>query len=207
MTEKLSGREGIDVSEHNGPVDWETVRATGIAFAVLRLGYGRRHLDGRFAENVEGARGAGLAVGVYYYSYALDEEMAAAEARFLAGTLSERGLAAADLPLGVWFDMEDADGYKACCGLTEGEALTALCRAFVETCGGCGYPAGVYASLDWLENRLDMARLGPDVPVWCAQWTDGDCEWPDAILWQFTDRLEIGGRRFDGNVCRGEARS
>ncbi len=203
MTEELPGKEGIDVSEHNGPVDWETVRASGMAFAVLRLGYGRRHLDGRFAENVEGARDAGLALGVYYYSYALDEAMAEAEARFLTDTLAAHDLGIGDLPLGVWLDMEDADGFKAGCGLTDGAALTDLCCAFLDVCGRRGYPAGVYASFDWLENRLETARLGPDVPVWCAQWTDGDCEWPDAALWQFTDRLEIGGRRFDGNLCLG----
>ncbi|MBQ7515695.1 MAG: hypothetical protein IJS96_05380 [Schwartzia sp.] len=207
MFTEWKGRRGIDVSEHNGPVDWAAVRAAGMDFAVLRLGYGRRHLDDRFRENLDGAAGAGLALGVYYYSYALDETMAGAEARFLGDTLAACDLVPGDLPLGVWLDMEDADGFKARCGLTEGAALTELCRAFVDACGCRGYPAGVYASLDWLENRLDMAALGDDVPVWCAQWTDGACDWPDAALWQYTDGLEIGSRCFDGNVCLREVRS
>ena len=65
MFTEWKGRRGIDVSEHNGPVDWAAVRAAGMDFAVLRLGYGRRHLDDRFRENLDGAAGAGLALGVY----------------------------------------------------------------------------------------------------------------------------------------------
>ncbi len=192
---------GVDVSEHNGPVDWTAVRAAGMDFAVIRLGYGRRHLDGRFVENLEGAAAAGLATGVYYYSYALDEAMARAEAAFLTETLAALGLGPGDLPRGAWLDMEDADGYKGSRGVTEAAELTGICGAFLAGCRREGFEnCGLYASYDWLENRLYMDRL-VGVPVWCAQW-DAACDWPGAALWQYTSGLAIGGRVFDGNLGR-----
>ena len=59
-------RKGIDVSENNGRIDWTEVKANGIEFAIVRLGYGNCHLDSLFYENINGALDAGLKVGVYY---------------------------------------------------------------------------------------------------------------------------------------------
>nr|MBO6294865.1 hypothetical protein [Schwartzia sp. (in: firmicutes)] len=79
-------KKGIDVSENNGRVDWEEVKAAGIDFAIIRLGYGNRHLDECFYENINGAIAARLQIGVYYYSYALDADAAEREAHFLVDT-------------------------------------------------------------------------------------------------------------------------
>ena len=194
-------RKGIDVSENNGRVDWEAVKAAGIDFAIIRLGYGKRHLDERFYKNVNGAIAAGLKIGVYYYSYALDAEAAEHEADFLVDTLLDCGLTSDRLPMGVWFDQEDADGYKARHGVTDGGTLTDMCGAFLEVCRERGFgKCGVYASYDWLENRLDASRWGDGALIWCAQWDDG-CDWDGAAIWQYTDGLEIGGHVFDGNIC------
>ena len=195
-------RKGIDVSENNGRVDWEAVKDAGIDFAIVRLGYGNLHLDECFYENINGAIAAGLEVGVYYYSYALDAEAAEHEADFLVDILLDCGLAADKLPLGVFYDMEDADGYKARHGVTDGDTLTEMCAAFVNVCRERGFKCGVYASLDWLENRLDTDAF-PGAPIWCAQWDD-ECDWPGTAIWQYTDGLEIGGRVFDGNICLAE---
>ena len=107
---------GIDVSEHNGEIDWEEIRRAGIAFAIIRLGWGRGHLDHLFYEHINGALAAGLAVGVYYYSYADTPKAAEDEARFTVHVLADCGLSPEKLPLGVWYDMEDADGWKAARG-------------------------------------------------------------------------------------------
>ncbi len=192
-------RKGIDVSENNGTVDWKAVKAAGIDFAIIRLGYGNAHLDECFYDNVNGAKAAGLDIGVYYYSYALDADAAEREAAFLVDILKDCGLAADDLPMGVWFDMEDADGYKLRNEVTDIDTLTDMCIAFVSACEIRGYNCGIYASYDWLENRLDTTAFD-GTPVWCAQW-DEECEWDGAILWQFTDALEIDGHFFDGNFC------
>ena len=102
---------GIDVSEHNGEIDWEEIRRAGIAFAIIRLGWGRGHLDRLFYEHINGVLAAGLAVGVYYYSYADTPKAAEDEAWFTVHVLADCGLSPEKLPIGVWYDMEDADGW------------------------------------------------------------------------------------------------
>jgi len=82
---------GIDVSENNGVVDWGRV-ASGLDFAIIRIGYGRNHLDSQFYNNINGALAAGLKIGVYHYSYALLPERAQEEARFVVETLADCGL-------------------------------------------------------------------------------------------------------------------
>ena len=200
MLEEVKGKFGIDVSENNGCVDWKAVKEAGVDFAIIRLGYGNRHLDRKFYCNVNGALEAGLKIGVYYYSYALDIEDAETEAHFMVDILRDCGLTTDELEMGVWFDMEDADGYKKRYSVTDSETLTEICIAFTSVCEIRGYKCGVYASYDWLANRLDTSLLS-DVPIWCAQWGE-DCEWEDALLWQYTDALEIDGHVFDGNICR-----
>lgn len=96
---------GIDVSEHNGEIDWEEIRRAGIAFAIIRLGWGRGHLDRLFYEHINGALAAGLLVGVYYYSYADTPKAAEDEAWFTVHVLADCGLSPEKLPLGVWYDM------------------------------------------------------------------------------------------------------
>lgn len=82
---------GIDVSENNGVVDWGAVKANGFDFAIIRIGYGRGHIDSEFYNNVNGAITAGLLIGVYHYSYALTEAHAKEEAEFVINTLMMRG--------------------------------------------------------------------------------------------------------------------
>ena len=195
-------RRGIDVSENNGYIDWQAVKEAGVEFAIVRLGYGNRHLDNCFYDNVNGALDAGLDIGVYYYSYALDADAAEREAHFLADILKDCGLTMEKLKMGVWFDMEDADGYKRCHYVTDRQTLTDMCVAFASVCEIRGYNCGVYASLDWLENKLDTEAFD-GIPIWCAQW-DEECDWDGAVLWQYTDEWVIDGKVFDGNICFSE---
>ena len=91
---------GIDVSENNGVVDWGRV-ASGLDFAIIRIGYGRNHLDSQFYNNINGALAAGLKIGVYHYSYALLPERAQEEARFVVDTLADCGLSPEKLEMGI----------------------------------------------------------------------------------------------------------
>ncbi len=203
MLENMKGKKGVDVSENNGHINWLALKEAGVDFAIVRLGYGNRHLDSRFYANVNGALDAGLAIGVYYYSYALDADAAEREAHFVVDTLKDCGLTMDKLSIGVWFDMEDADGYKRRYSVTDSETLTDMCITFASVCEIRGYKCGVYASYDWLENHLDTeAFVG--IPIWCAQW-DEDCDREETAIWQFTDAWEIDGQAFDGNLCFGEA--
>lgn len=193
--------KGIDVSENNGKVNWQAVKDAGIEFAVIRLGYGSGHLDGSFYENVNGALAAGLKIGVYYYSYAMTVSDTKEEAAFAIGILKDCGLTPDKLAMNVWFDMEDADGYKAKNGMPDNQTITDMCSAFIVELNKAGYSAGIYASLDWLQNKIYTQQLADYVPYWCAQWAD-KCDWP-ATMWQYTDSLNIAGNNFDGNYYLG----
>jgi GH25 family lysozyme M1 (1,4-beta-N-acetylmuramidase) len=74
---------GIDVSEHNGALDWAKIKKAGISFAIIRTGYGTGHTDTYFKRNIEGALAQGIHVGIYHFSYALDASGAKNEAAFV----------------------------------------------------------------------------------------------------------------------------
>ncbi|MDR3590697.1 MAG: GH25 family lysozyme [Negativicutes bacterium] len=188
--------KGIDVSVHNGTVDWQVVKEAGYEFAIIRLGYGNRHLDGSFTDNANGALAAGLRIGVYYYSYALDVEAATAEAQFVHEVLQDQGI---NPELGIWFDMEDADGYKERQGMPDNQTITDMCSSFICELNKAGYShVGIYASYSWLTDIIDTKQLAEYVPYWNAQWGDSN-DFSSAKMWQFTDSLDINGQVFDGN--------
>ena len=191
-------KRGIDVSENNGRIDWKEVWANGIEFAIIRLGYGRGHMDSLFYENINGALDAGMKVGVYYYSYALTKADARAEAEFMTYILETSGLTPAKLEMGVWLDMEDADQYKQRHGVTSPLVITGMCNEFIAECNRHGFNCGLYANLDWLQNRIRTNVLPEYAPIWCAQWASS-CDWPGVYMWQFTDSLKVGQKYFDGN--------
>lgn len=183
---------GVDVSENNGRVDWEAVAAAGQKFAIVRSSYGRYAEDEDFIRNVDGARAAGLMCGAYHYSYALTPEQARQEAQNCKQVIENSGVL---LELPVFFDIEDADGYKARHGFDfSPENVTAICQAFLEEIKPLD--CGVYASLSWFEDKIDWKSLG--CAVWNAQWGDEDDI--KGYMWQYTDSLNIGGKNFDGNI-------
>lgn len=97
--------------------------------------------------------------------------------------------------------MEDADGWKAARGLVEPSLITAMCGAYVDSLKSAGYLVGVYASYDWL-TRMICPERASSWPFWCAQW-GRICDFPEAFLWQYTDQLDIGGHRLDGDRILG----
>lgn len=183
--------KGIDVSEHNGIIDWQAVVDAGIQFVMVRCSMGKNLQDDMFLQNVTGAKAVGLQVGAYHYSYALTVEDAIQEAINCRDTIAHAGVL---LGLPVFFDMEDADRYKVRQGFAfDPTTITAICRAFIDN---VGLDCGVYASYSWLENYIDWRGLG--CAVWNAQWGhDDDIK---GFMWQYTDRLIIGGKAFDGNI-------
>ena len=184
--------KGVDVSWHNGLVDWQGLKDAGIDFAICRTGYGKTGFDDSFQRNVEGAHAAGMKCGAYHYSYALTPADAIMEADFCKRIIHEAGVL---LELPVWFDMEDADGYKGRNGFNFTERnVTNICRAFLETIKPLD--CGVYASYSWLRELIDWRSLG--CAVWNAQWARRDAF--RGYMWQYTDKLLIGGKCFDGNI-------
>ena len=187
--------KGIDVSRWQEAIDWPAVAASGVQFAILRAGYGKHisQKDPRFEENYTAARAAGIPVGAYWYSYATTVAEARQEAEVCLQVLNGRPL---DWP--VWFDQEYEPGILA---LTKAKR-TALVRAFCDAVEAGGYRCGLYASADWLENKLNRENLR-GLEIWCAQYGPRCTCTLDWGIWQYTSRGRVAGIR--GNVDLNEA--
>lgn len=189
---------GIDVSEHNGTLDWAKIKAAGIGFTVIRSGYGTSHIDKQFGANIAGAIANGIPIGIYHFSYALTAEGAKKEAEFVAAMLNPyRG----KIVLPVFFDFEyDTVDYAKKQGVTLGaEAFNAHTAAFCEAIAGAGFVPGVYYNLDYLRRYVDKDRVGKYVQ-WYAQYASKPSTNGWAI-WQYSSSYTIPGvsGRFDAN--------
>ena len=188
-------RKGIDVSEHNGNVDWNAVRNAGYDFAIIRCGYGSHTIDKQYDNNIKKCEELGIPYGIYLYSYALNTNGAIGEANFVLELLKRVGK---NFKLGVWYDMEDADHYKQRYGFPSNSALVDMCYSFCEKVENSGYYVGIYASLSWLNTHLNNSRLNR-FDKWVAQW-NSQCTYRGVYsIWQNTNNAVIGGKRFDGN--------
>ena len=184
--------EGIDVSYSQGKIDWNTVKNSGIDFAIIRCGYGQDIIsqdDMLFSRNVAECERLGIPYGVYIYSYALNEANASSEADHTLRLLRQ---ANANPTLGVWFDMEDADGYKSRYGMPSNETLVNICKTYCDKINQNGYKAGIYASLYWLENQLNNSQLD-QYDVWVAHWADKCGYNKPYIMWQYTSTGIVNG--------------
>ncbi len=180
--------KGIDVSRYQGTVDWNKVKAAGIEFAIIRAGFGMyaSQVDPQLAVNMQGAKAAGIPVGVYWYSYAVSEAEARREAEVCLQAIAPyRG----QLTLPVFFDQEYEPGIKA---LSDG-ARTDICLAFLGAVQRAGYRAGLYCSYDWYQNWVEQSRL-TSYPVWIAQYASR-CSYTGQNLaaWQYTGKGTVSG--------------
>ena len=186
--------KGIDVSELNGHLEedfWQRAVDAGCKFVFVRCSYGNGHEDGEFRHNVAMAHRYGLKVGAYHYDYSLTERGAATAARKCAEIIQDSGVL---LELPVFYDLEDADGWKADHGYDfSGANATAQCRAWLDN---LSLNSGVYASYTWLEERvadhggssldyqpINWRSLG--CPVWNAEWGPEDDI--QGYVWQYSD--------------------
>lgn len=179
--------KGIDLSEHQGTVDFAKLKASGIDFVLLRAGYGSANkyphqYDTKFEEYYQKAKAAGLGVGAYWYSYAENADMAADEAASFIKALKGKQF---DYP--VYIDLEE-DKIAGQLGKTEYSNVAAKILSTVES---NGYWVGIYASLYYLSNRLDMSKLSR-YAVWCAQWNNV-CEYENVGIWQYTNVHSVNG--------------
>lgn len=186
--------KGIDVSYHNGLVDFETVKQAGFDFVFCRSSYGL-HADETFSVNVENAHKAGLLVGAYHYDYGLTPTDSEKQAIFCRDYIDNTGVM---LELPVFYDMEDADNWKYYRNFDFSvNNITEMCKTFINN---LGLKSGVYASYYYLTNLINWPDL--NCPVWCAQW--GDTDDFKGYCWQYTDKEIIDGKHFDANIIYGE---
>lgn len=157
---------GIDISKHNGNINLEPYKGQ---FVIIRVGYGHFHLDEKFERNVNECKRLGIPFGVYHYSYALNEAEAEAEARGVLNAIAKYNN---DIKVGVWFDMEDADGYKRKHGFKfSNSTIAPICYKFCKMIEDAGYYAGIYTSSSWLDY---VKGLNDRFDKWVANWGKND---------------------------------
>lgn len=188
----------IDVSTYNGDIDWNRVKEAGIDYAIIRVGYrgyetARLVKDKRFDTNMSNATAAGVKVGAYIVTQAVNTNEAVEEASFIISSCSGYNVS---LPLAI--DVESAGN-----GSGRGDKIsvaerTAVINAFVQTIRGAGYSAMVYANKDWMTNRINAGGLASGSTVWLAQYRSSCTYGGSYQMWQFTESGSIPG--ISGNV-------
>lgn len=164
---------GIDVSKHQGIIDWAKVKADGIEFAIIRAGFGNsiRQKDPYFDANIKGALAVGIDVGAYWFSYAYTVEQAKAEAEvFLQVMAPYKGKVTYPLA----FDWEyDSYSYAVRNGVFPDKFLiTRMARVFMGVLEKAGWYATNYTNIDYYKNKFDMNLLS-DYDIWLADYTGG----------------------------------
>lgn len=181
--------QGIDVSEFQGKIDWEAVKAAGVDFAILRIGYGDQNAGGTdkyFKRNVEECERLGIKWGAYLYSYSVNTKEAADEAAHVLSAM--KGLTP-DLP--IYYDMEDDSTLGA------KDRFADIAQTFCSKIEAAGYDAGVYASARWWKYYL-TSPVFDSWSKWSAQCYK-ICEYPsDPDAWQYTSQGKVPG--ISGNV-------
>jgi len=191
-----SGKNGIDVSSHQGNIDWASVKAAGINFAIIRVGYrgsqtGALVEDSCFKKNIQGATANGINVGVYFFTQATTEAEAVEEAS-MALTLCS----GYNLSYPIFVDTENGSGAARANGLDKG-SRTACVAAFCKTIANGGRKAGVYASKSWYNNKIDASAFS-NYFIWVAQYNT-TCNYKGKYnMWQYSSKGSVPGIK--GNV-------
>lgn len=186
---------GVDVSSHQQEIDWELVAANGVEFAMIRVGYrgyteGEIQPDDYFVQNIEGARAAGLDVGVYFFSQALDEQEAIDEANYVLERIKPYSLS-----YPVIFDWEDIEADARTDGM-DSVQLTKNAIAFCDTIKQAGYRAGVYFNQRFGYEEFDLESL-QDYVFWLAEYNDTPSFSFHFQIWQYCNDGRVDGIKTD----------
>ncbi len=185
--------KGVDVSHHNGTIDWNKVKKQGYEFAILRLGYrgygtdGTLNVDEQFQTSFKAARKAGMKLGVYFFSQAVNEQEALEEAEL---TLTELNNSKLDLP--VFFDPELITNDKARTDGLSGKQFTQNTIAYCERIREAGYQPAIYSNLYWEARLFDLYELR-DYPIWYADYQAVPQTPYDFKFWQYSESGSVDG--------------
>ena len=172
---------GIDLSRHNGSIDWAKVKAD---FVILRAGYGKEtnQVDSRFEEYYAGAKAHGINVGTYWYSYAMDEDEARQEADVFLATIKGKQF---EYP--VFYDVEESKQFEL-----GKEKLSAIIRAFLERVEAAGYFVGLYGSASSLVTHTEN-DIKEKYTIWLAHWCDRTNYSGAYGIWQHSCKGKVDG--------------
>ena len=184
-----SGVLGIDVSKHNGNINWTEVKNSGVSFVIIRCGYrgsstGALIEDPKFKANVQGATAAGLKVGIYFFTQAVNQIEAVEEASMTVSLIKNYKIS-----YPVFLDVEASGGRAD--GLDTG-TRTQIVNAYCQTIQNSGYTAGVYANKTWLNSKLNVGSLG-GYKIWLAQYAAAPTYNGRYDMWQYSSTGKIGG--------------
>lgn len=192
---------GIDISVHNGNVNVKRVRDAGYKRIIIRAGYGKNNVDQRFIPNAEACANLGEPAGIYWFSYALNEEMAANEAAYAVAQAKKYW---SKCP--VAYDLEyDTVSYARKKGVSIGKAqATAFAVAFLKEVIIAGYIPVLYTNKDYAKNYFDIPEiekaLGQRIYIWYARYTSSISADEKAAchIWQKSSKGKVDG--ISGNV-------
>ena len=199
--QKGNAKLGIDVSKWNKEIDWQAVKEEGIEFAIIRCGYrgaasGALVIDPMYEQNIKGAIDAGIPVGVYFFTQAINEVEAVEEASMVINLIEDY-----DVDYPVFLDSESAGG-KGRADKLDAEERTKIHETFLETVSAAGYETGIYASKNWLNDRINMTDLST-YKTWLAEYADVPSYDEYYHMWQYTSKGTVDGieTHVDLNLC------
>ena len=193
IADGLSIHHGVDVSEHQGKINWTKAKKDGVEYAIIRVGC-RRLMSGEFKEddwfyqNMEGALAAGIKVGVYFYSGAISQKEAVEEADYVLSRI-----AGYKVELPVFFDIEYHSGARITKALKNkrGKA-TNICIAFMDRIKEAGYTPMVYTYRNLMNNYLYPGKLS-GYGIWIADYNT-QCKFAyPYVSWQYTSSGKVNG--------------
>lgn len=184
-----SGVLGIDVSKHNGTIDWAAVKNSGVSYVIIRCGYrgsttGALIEDPKFKSNIKGAQAAGLKVGIYFFTQAINEAEAVEEASMVLQLIKPYAIS-----YPVYLDVESSGGRAD--GISK-DTRTAVCKAFCATIANSGYTSGIYANKTWLNEKLSPSALGGH-KIWLAQYAAAPTYNGPYHMWQYSSKGSVSG--------------
>ena len=191
-----SGHMGIDVSKHNGSIDWNAVKNSGVSYVIIRCGYrgsstGALIEDPMFRTNIQGASKAGLKVGIYFFTQAVNEVEAVEEASMVLNLIKGYNIS-----YPVFLDVEPSNGGRG--DKIDASTRTAVCKAFCQTIQNSGYKAGIYANKEWLNKFIDAPSLS-GYKIWLAQYAAAPSYTRTKYdMWQYSSKGSVAGIK--GNV-------
>lgn len=188
--------KGIDVSKHNGTINWSKVKNDGVKFVIIRGGYGNSYVDPQFKSNIEGAIKNGIEVGVYWFSYATSTIKAKEEAKKCIEVIK---LYKNNITYPVFFDFEyDSVNYAKKQGINITKNIASnMAKAFLKEIKEAGYTPGLYTNLDF-SNRYFTSEVLNAYDVWIAQYSSKCLYKGKYTMWQYSEKGEIAG--ISGNV-------
>lgn len=200
---KLSSCTMIDVSTYNGNIDWNAVKAAGVDYAIIRVGYrgygtARLVQDRRFEQNMRGAINAGIRVGAYIVTQAVNTEEAVEEASFIVEKCRGYNVT---LPLAIDVEWAGNSYEEGRANSISASTRTDVINAFARTVMNSGYTAMAYANKDWFENKIYSGNLFSSCKIWLAQYRNTEYTYGGRVnMWQYTSKGRVDGINGDVDI-------